>query len=204
MTERILNIVVASDSNLIKFIDPCLTSIRKCGYEPIFYNLGGLDFGISFESNTSSKSLQKFPKKPFVILDALSKLDDDQYLAWIDIDCIMQYHVDNAIDNYDLAVTFRKSSLNSGVSFWKKTPNSINFLNEWCKISLEVNGDQNALNRICKIPNNSYINKTLDILDAKVKVLDCKTFNNFFFKRDQTSARIIHYKSKYRDRFPKG
>jgi len=196
------NIVTASDDNLISFIEPCLNSISKNGYDPIFYNLGGLDFGIPFESKTSSASLQKFPKKPFVIKDALEKLNKDDWLAWVDIDCIMQHPIDDAIGNYDLGVTFRKSSLNSGVTFWKHCQASLDFLDLWSKVSISVNGDQNGLNKICQIPNNSLIGKTLDIENAKVKVFDCKIYNNFFFKKDQSNARIIHYKSKYRDRFP--
>jgi len=202
MSTRLLNIVTASDDNLIPFIEPCLNSIRNNGYEPIFYNLGGLDFGIPFESKTSSASLQKFPKKPFVIKDALKRLNKDDWLAWVDIDCIMQKPIDDVIGNYDVGVTFRKSALNSGVTFWRQCEESFNFLDIWSKESISVNGDQNGLNKICRIPDNGYIGKTSFIENARVKVFDCKIYNNFFFKKDQSNARIIHYKSKYRDRFP--
>jgi hypothetical protein len=199
------NIVTASDINLVKFINPCLESLRSCGYDPIFYNLGGLDFGIDFEANTSDKSLKKFPKKPLVIKDALSKLSYNDWLAWIDIDCIMKMSVDDAInDEYDVGITFRKNHINSGVSFWKNTISSINFLDHWAAESLIQSGDQNALNGICNIQSSEMINKTITIYNTKIKIFDSKIYNNFFFKKNQDNAKILHYKSKFRRLFPHG
>lgn len=197
------NIVVASDNNLIDFVNPCIDSIQKNGYEPIIYDLGGLNFGIPFEAKTSHTSLQKFPKKPFVIKNALSNLPKNSWLAWIDIDCIMQHSIDDAIDNsYDIGVTFRKNHLNSGVNFWKHNQRSLNFLDKWGEVSLELGGDQNALNTICNITLSSTVNTIINIEYAKVKVFDSRIYNNFFFKKDQSRARIIHYKSKHRSKFP--
>lgn len=197
------NIVVACDKNLIKFANPCIDSIRKNGYEPIVYDLGGLNFGILFEAKTSSEPLRKFPKKPLVIKDALKTLPKNDWLAWIDIDCIMQFPIDDVISNdYDVGVTFRKNHLNSGVNFWKHTIQSLDFLDKWSEVALEVGGDQNALNKICNVTSGSDVEKILTIVDTKVKILDSRIYNNFFFKKDQSQARIIHYKSKFRNRFP--
>jgi len=196
------NIVVASDINLKNFIDPCLSSIKDCGYDPIFYNLGGLDFGVPFESKTSSNSLQKFPNKPLVIKDALSKLDANEWLAWIDVDCIMQQSIDDAIGDYDVGLTFRKNHLNSGVNFWKNNFKTHKFLDVWLEESILVNGDQNGLNNICQITSNKSVNITFEILNTKVKIFDSRIYNNFFFKKDQSTAKILHYKSKHRQRFP--
>lgn len=197
------NIVVASDIKLKKFIGPCIESIQKTGYNPIVYNLGGLDFGIPFEANTSDTSLQKFPKKPFVIKDALSNLPKDSWLAWIDIDCIMQQSIDDAIsDDYDVGLTFRKNHINTGVNFWKHNIAALSFLDKWCVAAINANGDQNGLNNMCDIKSNTLINQTLDIAGTTVKVFDSKIYNNFFFKKSQDNAKILHYKSKHRARFP--
>ena len=197
------NVVTASDSNLIRFIDPCINSIKSCGYDPVFYNLGGLDFGIPFEATTSNRFLHKFPKKPFVIKDALLKLSKDSWLAWIDIDCIMKMAIDEAIsDDYEIGLTFRKNHINSGVNFWKHTDQTVNFLDVWSKRSIEIGGDQNGLNDICNITSKELVGQTLQIYDATVKVFDSKIYNNFFFIKNQDDAKILHYKSKHRDRFP--
>jgi hypothetical protein len=197
------NIVTASDSNLIKFVNPCINSIKSCGYDPVFYNLGGLDFGIPFEATTSDRALHKFPKKPFVIKDALLKLPKDSWLAWIDIDCIMKMPINEAIsDDYEIGLTFRKNHINSGVNFWKHTDQTVNFLDVWSKRSIEIGGDQNGLNDICNITSKELVGEILQICNATVKVFDSKIYNNFFFIKNQDDAKILHYKSKHRDRFP--
>lgn len=197
------HIVVASDNNLLKFVGPCINSIKQVGYDPMVYDLGGLGFGKPFESKTSDKALHKFPKKPFVIKDALQRIPEGEWLAWIDIDCIMQAPIDDAIsDDYDVGVTFRKNHLNSGVNFWKHNKASLNFLDVWCKESIAVGGDQNGLNRICQITTGQSVNQTFKIEGARVKVFDSRVYNNFFFKKDQSKARVLHYKSKFRNRFP--
>lgn len=197
------NILVASDINLIKFVNPCIQSIQDCGYNPIIYDLGGLNFGIPFEATTSSQSLQKFPKKPLVIKDALINLPKDSWLAWIDIDCIMKSSIDDAISsNYEVGLTFRKNHINSGVNFWKHTAQTLKFLDVWANESLKVGGDQNGLNHICKITTDNSIENIFNIEGTKVKVFDAIIYNNFFFKKNQDRAKILHYKSKFRDQFP--
>lgn len=197
------SIVVASDKNLIDFYGPCIKSIKENGYDPIIYDLGGLGIGKAFEATTSDKALHKFPKKPFVIKDALEQLPVNHWLAWVDIDCIMQSPIDDAISNdYDVGVTFRKNHLNSGVTFWKHTNNSLNFLDLWGKTALTVGGDQNALNSICNITSGSTVGTILNIQNTNIKVFDSRIYNNFFFKKPQDNARILHYKSKHRTRFP--
>lgn len=198
------NIVVASDINLLKFVGPCIDSIKNNGYNPMVYDLGGLGFGKPFESPTSSKALHKFPKKPYVIKDALMQIPKNDWLAWIDIDCIMQYPIEDAIldADYDVGVTFRKNHLNSGVNFWKHNDRTLHFLDVWCNEAIAVGGDQNGLNRICNITSGSTIGTKLEIEGASVKVFDSRVYNNFFFKKDQSNARILHYKSKFRNRFP--
>jgi hypothetical protein len=197
------NIVVASDINLKKFIIPCIRSIQETGYEPMIYDLGGLGIGKEFECSTSNRSLQKFPKKPFVIKDALLRIPEDEWLAWIDADCIMKSNIDDAIsDNYDVGVTFRKNHLNSGVNFWKHNSCSLKFLDCWAEESLQMNGDQNGLNQICQITKSDSINQIYKIKETKVKIFDAKIYNNFFFIKNQDDAKILHYKSKHRDKFP--
>ena len=197
------NIVVASDINLKKFIIPCIRSIYEVGYNPMIYDLGGLGLGKEFKCSTSNHPLQKFPKKPLVIKDALLRIPKDEWLAWIDADCIMKHSIDDAIsDDYDVGVTFRKNHLNSGVNFWKHNACSLRFLDCWATESLHIGGDQNGLNHICKITENSSINHIFKIKETRVKIFDSKIYNNFFFKKNQDQAKILHYKSKFRAMFP--
>jgi hypothetical protein len=196
-------IVTASDQQLNDFIIPCIKSIEKCGYNPIFYNLGGLDFGIPFRAETSQQAHKKFPKKPFVIKDAMKYLKKYDWLAWIDIDCIMQMPIDDAISSeYDVGLTFRKNHINSGVTFWQKNNRAISFLEKWCNESIAKRGDQNALNNLLNITTLNNLDFTTYRYGLKFKLLDSRIYNNFFFKKDQSKARIIHYKSKHRSRFP--
>jgi len=196
-------ILIASDINLIQFVNPCVQSIRNCGYEPIIYDLGGLNFGIPFEADTSDKSLRKFPKKPQVIKHALEKLSKNSWLAWLDIDCIMKLPIDEVISqDFDVGLTFRKNHINSGVNFWKHSTQTLDFLDMWAAQSLNMGGDQNGLNSICKITDKFLIDKTVDINNTKVKIFDARIYNNFFFKKNQDCAKILHYKSKFRDIFP--
>jgi hypothetical protein len=197
------HIVTASDSQLENFIEPCLKSIEQCGYKPIFYNLGGLDYGIPFNADTSSRSHQKFPKKPFVIREALDSLEKDSWLAWLDIDCIMQLPIDDAISNdYDVGITFRKNHVNTGVSFWCNNKSSKTFLDNWCIESISKNGDQNALNSLITLPTPVVLDSIFSLNNINFKIFDSRTYNNFFFNKKQDSARIIHYKSKHRLNFP--
>jgi hypothetical protein len=199
------NIVTASDLNLKDFLPPCLESFKKFGYDPIFYNLGGFDFGIDFEAKTGSKPLHKFPKKPFVILDALFKLPENEWVAWIDVDCIMRDSIDSAIsDDYDIGVTFRKDHINTGVLFLKNTEQTKIFVKKWADSATEMDGDQRALNQICNITDPNLVGSVVTVNGTKIKVFDSKIYNNFFFVKDQSDAKIIHYKSKYRNLFPFG
>lgn len=201
----LFEIVVASDVNLKKFAIPCIRSIKEQGYDPMIYDLGGLGIGTPYECPTSSKALHKFPKKPYVIKDALQRIPKGQWLAWIDADCIMQRPIDDALlhdKQFDVGVTFRKNHLNSGVNFWNHNTRTLNFLDVWCKEAIAVGGDQNGLNRICQITKGSSVGQTFDIAGADVKVFDSRLYNNFFFKKDQSNARVLHYKSKFRNRFP--
>lgn len=197
------NIVVASDIGMKNFITPCIDSIILQGYEPMIYDLGGLGFGKEFTANVSDRFLRKFPAKPYVIIDALSRLEPESWLAWIDADCIMQGIIDDAIsDDYHIGVTFRKSGLNSGILFARHNSQSFKFLEEWGKRSINLGGDQKGLNNLCNITCASSKENVFNIEETLVKVFDAKIYNNFFFKKDQSNAKIIHYKSKFRYRFP--
>lgn len=198
------HIVVASDSNLLDFVHPCIDSIKKHKYDPTVYDLGGLGFGVPFRgATTSEKPLHKFPQKPRVILDKLKTIDSGHCLAWIDADCIMidQIH-DIQKYEFDIAVTFRKNHMNTGVVFVRHTPEAIRFLEEWIKVADEVGGDQNGINRILKLTRGSCVGMEYNYFGAKVRPLDARIWNNFFFKKSQEGAKVLHYKSKFRYRFP--
>ena len=201
-----MKIVLASDKNMKQYVKACKESIERFNYEVILYDLGGLGEGIKWKEPvvTSYKPLQKFPKKPLVILDCLKNhTQEGEWLAWLDIDCIMKQPIDDAVsDSYDIGVTFRGSDINSGVTFWRHNNNAINFLEHWCEMSLRLNGDQNGLNTICNTTNQNKYGEILTINEARIKLLSCREYNNFYFGQNQAEAKILHYKTKFRQLFP--
>lgn len=183
--------------------------LKKLDYNFIIYNLGGLDFGIPFNGKVGKTSYQTIPCKPEIIEKALISVEDNSFVVWLDADTIINSRIDEIIDDYDIGVTVRKVKnketedipINAGVLFFQKTKNTMKFIDVWKQKSYEFGGDQIPLNELC----NSNISDTNQIVvqdNLKIKAFPCDIYNNFYFEKDQSHAKIVHFKSKFRKIYP--
>ena len=202
-----ISIVTAADINFKQMSDACVSSVRSFGYDVLLYDLGGLGKGKPFDARISELEGAKIPSKPFIILDAINDIFDNDILVWLDADTIMWDRIDDIDIPYDIGVTMRSKSagaqfpINAGVLFFRKTSATLNFLKFWSKKCSEGYSDQKELNLICNA-NSSQPGSTLVVKNTQIKLFDCGTYNNFYFKKSQLHAKIIHYKSKHRDQWP--
>lgn len=205
--------VTAANFVFKKYINNLLACLQsgKINYQLLLYDLGGLEQGIPFECRVSQKSLQTIPAKPAIIKDAIERIPYNAHLVWLDADVLIKEKIDEIVtDDYDIGVTLRKKtkrskmlgSINAGVLFFNKTPNTLAFLEEWGELSLKRGGDQVVLNELCDFP----IEKVFHIIycnSLRIKSFPCEVYNNFYFETKQQKAKIFHYKGKARKLYPK-
>jgi len=201
-------IVIAADINFKSFFEKCNQSCINNGYKTIVYDLGNLGTGKEFTGRFSDKTSAKIPSKPNIILDALTQIENNDYLVWLDADTIMWDNIEEAKLNYDIAVTLRKPKdlendlpINAGVIFFRKNNNTIDFINRWAKACETSKSDQLELNNLLNL-KNSDLNSVCIKENITVQVFPCDIYNNFYFKKSQLHAKITHYKSKHRFRWP--
>ena len=183
--------------------------LKKLHYNFIVYNLGGLSFGIPFDGKVSKKSYQTIPCKPEIIENALKSVEENSFVVWLDADTIINSRIDEIIDDYDIGVTVRKIKnketedipINAGVLFFQKTKNTMEFIDVWKQKSYEFGGDQIPLNKLCNI-DISNTNQIVSRNNLKIKAFPCDIYNNFYFAKDQSHAKIVHFKSKFRKKYP--
>jgi hypothetical protein len=120
----------------------------------------------------------------------------------------------NRIDEFtdeiwDFGVTVRKPKsserddlINAGVVFVRKTESSLKFMDLWIKNCSTGVSDQKELNQLFQFKNADYLKKK-KTQGMVVKCFSCDLYNNFYFKRPQTDAKITHYKSKLRYMWPR-
>ena len=143
------------------------------------------------------------------MLDALQDIPVNHYLVYLDADAIMQTRIDEICQDYDLGVTLRAkpapdprvSAINAGIVFVRNTAQAKQFLQVWAHRADELNGDQWALNTLTELTRED-MDKTVMRGDTRIRCFPCMIYNNFYFKGDQSSAKIIHYKSKHRKLYP--
>ena len=203
-----IHIVTAADIQFKDMVDKCVESVQDFKYNVFLYNLGDLGYGERFDARYGSGIGAKIPSKPFIVLDAIEKINDNDILVWMDADTIMWDNIDDIDIPYDVGVTVRKSKsiegqfpINAGVIFFRKNQNTLNFLAEWATQCENSHSDQLVLNRLLKIKTTD-VHQNLQVNDLDVRVFDCDTYNNFYFKQPQLHAKITHYKSKHRWRWP--
>ena len=145
--------------------------------------------------------------KPHIILKALNELKDD--VLWVDSDCIIKQRVDEMLDGCDVAVTLRRKTtgdifdgfINAGVMAFKNNLQAKSLINAWIKELPNGRADQDAINRLLLMRSNlDKYNEIIDLDGIKIKVLDCDTYNFFYFP-EQNSAKIYHVKGHLRNEF---
>ena len=204
-----IHVITAADSNFKDFVKKCADSSKTLGYKTTVYNLGGLDYGKPFEGRVSDNIGAKIPCKPDIIYDAMKNTPENDIIVWIDADVIVWDRFDEIVkQNFDIGVTGRKPKdiendlpINAGVVFIKNNKRAKKFVKKWIDCCESSVSDQLELNKLCQI--SSYdINTNLLRQDTKIYVFPCDIYNNFYFKKPQMHAKMIHYKSKHRFRWP--
>lgn len=203
-------IVIAANSKFRFYVEHLIQSVGKQGYAYILYDLGDLGAGEQFSAKVSKQPFKTIPAKPFIILDALDHVEENEFVVWMDADTLLFNTIDEIIDDYDIGVTIRKEkhksskarTINAGVIFARNTLASREFLQRWGEKSMKLGGDQWALNELCDFPLGE-VGKTKEVLGAVVKGFPCSVYNNFYFNKHQSEiAKIVHYKSDFRKKYP--
>lgn len=203
-----IHVITAADANFKEFVEKCANSSIDFGYKTTVYDLGGLGFGKPFDGRVSDSIGAKIPSKPSIIYDAMNNTPENDYVVWLDADVLMWGEIEDIKLNYDIGVTVRKPKteendlpINAGVVFVRNTNRSRRFVEKWIKLCENAKSDQVELNKLCEV-KCSDIDSTVIRQDVNVHVFPCDVFNNFYFKKPQLHAKLIHYKSKHRFRWP--
>jgi hypothetical protein len=204
-----ITVLIAGDKNYRAMIENAKRTTEELGYPTIIYDLGNLGFGKQFDGRVSNIPLQTIPCKPHLLADALLGLPDNDYLVYLDADAIMQFRIDEICEDYDIGVTLRAkpapdprvSAINAGIVFVRNTQPAREFLQIWAKTADELNGDQWALNTLTQLQKED-LGQTVIKHNTRIRCFPCTVYNNFYFKGDQSMAKILHYKSKHRKRYP--
>jgi hypothetical protein len=202
-------VVIAGDHRFRPYVANADRTTRALGYQTLVFDLGGLGFGEPFQGRVSNIPLHTIPCKPRLIREALNRVPDNDYVIWLDADAIMQQRVDEICQNYDLGVTMRNEfaqdprvgAINAGIVFARKTPDMLKFLDLWADRADELDGDQSALNNLLALETTDR-DQLISRHGIQVQVFPCSIYNNFIFRGDMSKAKIIHYKSKHRARYP--
>lgn len=203
-------IVIAANSKFKFYVQHLIQSVVDQGYSYLLYDLGELGQGQPFSAKVSNRPFKTIPAKPYIILDALDKVGENEFVVWLDADTLLFDNIDEIVSEYDIGITIRKEknsfhkarTINAGVIFARNTPASRAFIQSWGEKSMELGGDQWALNELCKFPVKE-VGNTKEVLGATVKGFSCVTYNNFYFVKGQSErAKIIHYKSDFRKKYP--
>jgi hypothetical protein len=211
MHNQKIYVVTAADHNFKDLLLKCAESTQFWGYKTFIYDLGGLGVGKPFSGKVSDEPNAKIPCKPAIIKDALKNLTYGDTLAWLDADCIMWNKIDGIVGDYNIGVTVRRPKdvenelpINAGVVFVRKTAETLSFIDTWINKCNEGVSDQVELNKLCKVSTKDLgqtVNRNFS-MPLKIKVFPCDVYNNFYFKKTQLHASIIHYKHKHRYRWP--
>lgn len=204
-----ITFVIAGDKNFSHFVETGIRHIEKLGYPILIYDLGGLGKGIKFEGRVSTSTGAKIPCKPHIVRDALSYIENDQYLVWFDADALIFDRIDEIQENYDIGVTVRQpkniensNPINAGILFFRKTKKSLEFVEEWANLADKDISDQPPLNRLAKVFSYDK-GKTVERNGVMIKVFPSEIYNNVYFgKKDRPGIKIKHYKSKLRHLYP--
>ncbi len=211
MKKRKITIVIAGDVNYKAYVEQGKRYSEKLGYEVLAYDLGGLGFGLPFKGRFTDNANAKIPCKPHIIMDALARINDDDFVVWLDADALIYQHIDEIAQDYDIGVTLRAAKLvehslpiNAGIVFVRKSPMAAKFVSEWANLSDQHYSDQPPLNALCSVGNKDR-HQVVNRDGVLIKVWPCEIYNNFYFaKKPSAHAKILHYKTKLRNLYPLG
>lgn len=137
--------------------------------------------------------------------------------VWIDGDCLVAktFNMSEALDGCDVALTLRDIKdrhasaepvrdgyINSGVIFLRNNQFSRDFLRYSKEELINSLYDQEAFNRV--ILKHSKMEKHGEIVTfkgLKIKLLDCREWNNFYLDESARKARILHFKGDGRKEY---
>lgn len=209
-----ITVVLAGDKNFRPYVEQGKRKTEALGYPVDVYDLGGLGFGTPFVGRVSDEPNAKIPCKPRIILEALKKVNDGDYVVWLDADALIQQKIDEIREDYDVAVTVRAPKaaehslpINAGIVFIRKTDAAIKFVNEWMELAEQGVSDQPPLNQLCAV-NSKDRDTTVVRNGVKIKVYKCEVYNNFYKQGkmingvNPAGVKIVHYKTKLRHLYP--
>ena len=204
-----IHVITAADANFKEYVYKCADSSKTLGYKTTIYDLGGLDTGKPFTGRVSDNIGAKIPCKPSIIYDAMKNIPKNDYVVWIDADVIVWDRFDEiTMQNFDIGVTGRNPKdkendlpINAGVVFVRNSIRAENFVKQWINQCETAVSDQVELNKLCHV-SSSDIGTTVTRHNTNIHVFPCDIYNNFYFKKPQMHAKLIHYKSKHRFRWP--
>ena len=215
-----MRIITIADKKYEKILQISMYLNSLLPYQRSVYNLNNtLDYGIPFYNDYKIKDNEgKIPYKPLLIEKAIEENPDEKCIAYFDADAFAIRNFDEIeYEDFDVALTLSKPNehdgqlkewwgyINAGVIFIKPSIQTMKFLELWkntIKIS-KYNSDQHALNLILlKHDNLIERNKTLNIDDIKIKLLETDIYNNYYKNiKENDSIKIVHYNNPNKDRF---
>jgi hypothetical protein len=202
-------VVIAGNQNFRPYVENADRTTRALGYETLVFDLGDLGMGEPFRGRVSDIPLHTIPCKPHMLREACQRTQENTYVVWLDADAIMQARIDEIQLDYDIGVTMRTKfskdprvgAINAGIVFVRNTTTTRRFLDIWAAKSEVLDGDQSALNALIPLDKQDK-DQCVIRQGIKVQVFPCAVYNFFDFKNDSHQAKIIHYKSKHRARYP--
>jgi len=226
-----IKIIIAADEAFKEMALFSAGKAREFGYEPLFYDLGGLGFGKPFRPTaeellnpSKGQYVAKSPYKPRLIRDALE--NNAGWMAWVDADAFIIRPIDEVLtDDYDVGVTMRKKIergrtkypdisgyLQAGVVFFNNTDKARQFVELWEAVTpgLYPQSDQYGLNELVREATDlTEYDKVFTTKDGiRVKVFKCEVYNYYYFDGGvKDEARIVHFRGskrlydKYRKQF---
>ena len=208
MTNDIL-VVIAGDYRFRPYVENANRTTQALGYQTLVFDLGDLGMGEPFRGRVSDIPLHTIPCKPHMLREACRRVPEGSYVVWLDADAIMQQRIDEICQDYDIGVTMRTKfskdprvgAINAGIVFVHNTAPARRFLNIWAGKSELLDGDQSALNELIPLCREDR-DQCVERHGVRVQVFPAAVYNFFDFKNDSSQAKIVHYKSKHRARYP--
>jgi len=177
-------------------------SAKKNGYDFTLYTATAEDMGVCL---IEDKLYIKCQKRPTFIKKVLDEHKND--LVWMDVDCIIKKPLGDVLNDCDVAVTLRKIEdrktefmekfkfINSGVMFFKNNGQARKFCDLWQSNISGNDCDQDGLNNLLlKYSPLETHDEIINLEGIKVKILDARIYNFFYFPEDASEAKVIHYK----------